>query len=75
MFVLNVIPTNVPSVIGPMLFMMKYEVLGYSYTVEYYSDYKSIKAVPSLIVFCVRATFMLYPAGILFGILKDIFMY
>ena len=58
-YVLKVIPINVPYVIGPILFMIKYEVLGYSYTVEYYNDYKSMKAVPYLILFCVRVTFML----------------
>ena len=75
LFVLNVIAISVPTVIGPILLFMKYEVLGYSYIGVYESDYKFMKAVPSLIVFWVKATFTAYPAGTLSGMLNVIFMY
>ena len=74
LYVLKVIDTNVPSGIGPILLMMKYELLGYSYTVVCSRDSKFMKAVPYLNVFWVKATFMAYPAGMLLGMLKVIFI-
>ena len=42
---------------------------------EYSKDYRLMKAVPYLIVFCVVDNLMLYPAGMLLGMLKVTFMY